>query len=123
MPKPRIKTLLIVFAAIPLMLIAGILTAAMFTGGSAGGTLSTGRSVVTYSDSISLSSRFSSDTATIETAGRTIVVEPRRLIVDGGPVASINKDVSDIEVHVKHGAIKFIADGKPVPITLRYTVR
>lgn len=95
------------------------MTAALFAGGSAAGTLSTGRSVFTHSDSITLSSTFSSDTATIETAGKMIVVQPTRLIVDGTIVATINEDVSNVDVRVKRGSITFVADGKPVQTALR----
>ena len=119
MTKHRIKTLLIVFAAIPLVSIAVLLAVAMFAGGSAGGTLSTGRTVFTHSDSIFLSSTFSSDTATIKTGGKTIVVEPTRLVVDGTAVASLNKNVSNVQVRVERGAITFVADGKTVQTSLR----
>ena len=91
----------------------------MFAGGSAGGTLSTGRSVFTHSDSVALSSTVSQDTATIETAGKTIVVEPTRLIVDGTIVATIKEHVSNVEVVVRRGAVTFVADGMSVQIALR----
>lgn len=87
-------------------------------GGSAGGTLSTGRNVVTHSDAVSLSSAFSKDTATVKTAGKTIVVAPASLIVDGIKVAEIDERVSNVEVSVKRRVITFVADGKPVPTTL-----
>lgn len=91
----------------------------MFAGGSAGGTLPSGRSVMTHSDSISLSSTFSSDTATIETAGKKILVQPTSLIVDGVTVANIDKDVADVQVRVNRGVITFVADGTPVQTSLR----
>jgi hypothetical protein len=116
MSKPRIKALLI---AIPLLAITILLATAMFAGGSAGGTLPSGRSVMTHSDSISLSSTFSSDTATIETAGKKILVQPTSLIVDGVTVATLDKDVADVQVHVKRGVITFVVDGTPVQTSLR----
>ncbi len=116
MSKPRIKSLLI---GIPLLAITIVLGAAMFAGGSAGGTLPSGRSVMTHSDSISLSSTFSSDTATIETAGKKILVQPTSLIVDGVTVANIDKDVADVQVRVNRGVITFVADGTPVQTSLR----
>lgn len=91
----------------------------MFAGGSAGGTLASGRSVMTHSDSIWLSSTFSSDTATIETAGKKILVQPTSLIVDGVIVANIDKDVVDVQVRVKRGVVNFVADGAPVQTSLR----
>ena len=120
MAKPNIKSLLI---GVPLLAIAivGIvlLGAAMLAGGSAGGTLSSGRSVMTYSDSVSLSSTFSPDTATIEISGKKILVQPTSLIVDGTIVANIKKDVADVQVHVKRGVVTFVADGTAVKTLLR----
>ena len=125
MNKPRANKLKLTLAAILLlaMAMASILLAAIFAGGfaggSAGGTLSTGRNVMAHSDSLSLSKVFSSDTATIETAGMTIVVQPSSLIVDGTTVAFIDKDVSDVQVKVKQGLVTFEADGKPVQTAVR----
>ena len=116
MSKPRIKVLLI---AIPLLAITILLAIVIFAGGSAGGTLASGRSVMTHSDSISLSSTLSSDTATIETAGKKILVQPTLLIVDGMIVANIDKDVADVQVRVKRGVVTFVADGTPVETSLR----
>jgi len=116
MSKLRIKSLLI---GIPLLPITIILGCAMFTGGSAGGTLASGRSVMTHSDSMSLSSTFSSDTATIKTAGKKILVQPTSLIVDGVTVANIDKDVADVQVRVKRGVITFVVDGAPVQTSPR----
>lgn len=116
MSKYRIIALLL---AIPLLLITVLLAAAMLAGGSAGGTLASGRSVMTHSDSISLSSTFSSDTVTIETAGKKILVLPTSLVVDGVVVATIDKEVADVQVRVKRGIITFVADGTPVATSLR----
>lgn len=116
MSKLRIRSLLI---GIPLVAIVALLVAAMFAGGSAGGTLPSGRSVMAHSDSMWLSSTLASDTATIETAGRKILVQPTSLIVDGVTVANIDQDVSDVQVRVKRGVITFVADGAPVPTSLR----
>ena len=119
MPKGLIKTLLIVIVATPLLLVCAFLVAAMFAGSSAGGMLSTGRSVVTHSDSLTLSSTLSSDTATIKTAGKTLVVKPTRLTVDGTIVAIIDEEVSSVEVRVRRGVVTFMADGKLVQTALR----
>ncbi len=116
MSKPRIKSLLIGF---PLLAIAILLGTVMFAGGSAGGTLPSGRSVMTHSDSVLLSSTFSSDTATIETAGKKILVQPTSLIVDGVTVANIDQGVADVQVCVKRGVVTFVADGRPVQTSLR----
>ena len=120
MSKRRIIMLLI---AIPVFAISALLTTllatAMLAGGSAGGSLQSGRNVMAYSDSIWLSSTSSSDTATIETAGKKILVKPTSLIVDGVIVANIDKDVADVQVHVKRGVITFVADGTPVQTSSR----
>jgi hypothetical protein len=117
--KTWTKTLIVTSIAILLTSVAAIFVLAVSAGGTAGGILSTGRSVMAYSDSISLSSTFSSDTATIRTAGKTIVVHPTTLEVDGALVATINKDVSDIEVRVKRGVVTFVADGKSLATDIR----
>ncbi len=116
MSNPRLKSLLI---AVPLLVSTILLATAMLAGSSAGGTLSSGRSITTHSDSVWLSSMFSSDTATIETAGRKIVVQPTSLLVDGVTVANIEKDVADVQVRVQRGVVTFVADGTPVQTSLR----
>lgn len=111
-----------VFAAIfalPLLAICCLLAVATFSGGAAGGTLKSGRSVMTQSDSIYLSSQFSTDTATITSGQQTIVVQPASLVVDGVTVASIDPAVSDVRVTVANGDVTFVADGQHVPTTLR----
>jgi len=84
----------------------------MLAGGSTSGTLATGRSVVTHSNSIYLSSAFSRDTATIRTAGKTIVVRPTCLLVDGVQVADIDEAAASIEVRMNRRKISVVADGK-----------
>lgn len=111
MPKIRIKSLLI---GITLLAITITLGSAMLAGGSAGGRLLSGRTVMTHSDSISLSSTFSSDSATIETAEKKILVQPISLIVDGMTVATIDSSVVDVQVLVKRGLVSFVADGTNV---------
>lgn len=116
MSNPAIKAML---NAIPLSAITMLIATAMAAGGSAGGTLSSGRSVMTHSDSIWLSSTFSFDTATIKTAGKKILVQPTSLIVDGVTVATLDKNVANVQVHVNRGVVTFVADGTPVQTSLR----
>ncbi|MFO0916229.1 MAG: hypothetical protein U0795_24940 [Pirellulales bacterium] len=87
--------------------------------GSAAGTLPTGRIVVARSNSLSLSSSFSQDTATIQAGGKTIVVKPTSLLVEGVTFAVIDQSVSKVEVTVKGGEVTFVADGKPVNRPMR----
>jgi len=85
-----------------------------FSSGGCGGTLATGRCVTANSDGWSVTSRFSHDTATITTAGRTIVVAPTQLVVDGRAVAVVAEDAKLIDVTVRDGEVSFIADGRVV---------
>lgn len=106
-------------SAVAGLCLAVLIALSLFAGGSASGTLSTGRTVTAHSDSLYLFSECSSDTATIKTAGKTIVVRPRSLLVDGQAVGSIDVRVQSVDVTVKDGAITVIADGMPVPLMLR----
>lgn len=119
MVKHPVRTLLLTLMAIPFLAIIMVIGIELLSGGSASGTLSTGRTVTTYSDSIYLSSTFSPNTATIQTGGHTIVVEPEELIVNGANVGKINPKSAAVEVRVNRGKITFVADGKPVTTTLR----
>ena len=81
---------------------------------SAGGTLRSGRAVVAYSRGLSLSAEFQDDTATFRTKGKTIVVAPTAVSVDGAEVARIDAVASNVQVHVHAEGIDIAADGKPV---------
>ena len=87
--------------------------------GSSHGRLASGRAVNASSDSVNLSAQFGKDTAEIEAAGKTILVQPTALVVDGVKVADIDKDVVDVRVDVKRGVVSFVADGKPVELLRR----
>ena len=87
--------------------------------GACHGRLASGSAVNASSDSINLSSQFGEDTAEIHTAGKTILVQPTALVVDGVKVADIDKDVADVRVDVKRGVVSFVADGKPVELVRR----
>ncbi len=116
MARRLINRLLI---AVPLSLMAMLIAVVVASGSSAGGTLRSGRSVVANSDSIYCWCTFASDTATIKTGRKEIVVQPTALLVDGVAVAEIEKDVAQIQVQVKRGAVTFVADGKPVNTLIR----
>ncbi len=74
---------------------------------------------MTHSDSMTLSLTCASDTATIKTAEKTIVIEPTAIFVDGVVVANIDNGVADVQVRVKRGAVTFVADGMPVETSVR----
>ncbi len=118
--KPTSVLLLSVFVLGILLLLglSKVIGVVMLAGSSAGGTLSSGRSVVTYSDSSTLSSKLTRDTATFRTAGHTIEITPTRLVIDGNLVGTISPEVSKVEVHVERGAVEFVTDGNrwaPIP--------
>jgi hypothetical protein len=86
---------------------------------SAGGTLQSGRSVSATSDSWYLVCNNSPDTATIKTAGKTIVVAPSKVLVDGHAIAPLDVAVRSVEVKVKRGKVVLVADGNPVTTVTR----
>ena len=117
------KRILIAFCLsliiLPAVVVVGLIAATLFAGlpSSAGGTLDSGRSIKTTSDSWYLSLGTSGDTATIQTSGRTIVVSKSAISVDGTNVADIDEKAANVEVNVKRGVITFVADGSPVATT------
>ncbi len=108
-----------ILVLIPMLAFVCFLALAMTAGGSAGGTLSTGRSVMAYSDSLFLSSKLSADTATIKTGGKTIVVKPASILVDGVMVGAIDESTADVEILARNGTITFIADGQTLSTAWR----
>jgi hypothetical protein len=101
-----------------ILVLASAVTVAVATGllpgGSCGGTLATGRVVNAQSDSWYLSSQFSQDSATINIPGRTILIGPTNLQIDGQTLATIPVSAKLVDVVVKGNAISFVADGRPV---------
>jgi hypothetical protein len=79
--------------------------------GSCGGGLQSGRAVNAYSDTIWLYSESTADTATIKTPGKTILVQPTAILVDGVKVADIDENVADVRVRIKRGDVSIVADG------------
>jgi hypothetical protein len=109
-----LKQVFIWFAAAAFLVIVGVLVLGALAGGSCGGTLATGRGVNARSDSWYMSSAFSNDTATIRTAGRTIVIAPTNVQVDGRTLTAIDASVKSVDVIVEGNAISFVADGRKV---------
>lgn len=105
---------IIVFCLTLMVFVSGILIQGATSGGSASGRLANGRSVQARSDAWSLQTRFSGDTAMIDTAGYKIVVAPQELKVDGKPVAKIDAAVKAVDVNVQNGTVTFMANGKSV---------
>lgn len=95
-----------------ILLFCGFGFVGLITNNSASGTLSTGRSITAFSDSIYLSTSLQDDTGTIMTAGKVIVVRPKWVEVDGIGIGPIDAESQKIEVHVKRGYVRVIADGK-----------
>ena len=109
------QVVFVTFGCLFVLLLIYVAVAMQFSTSSAGGTLPSGRTVTTQSDSWYISSGFSNDTATIETAGHSIVVAPTQLTVDGAIYATIAQNVKAVSVTVNDGEISFTADGKPAP--------
>jgi hypothetical protein len=108
-----------IVAAVFICLLVGLVILVAVTirasgGGGSGGTLATGRAVGTNSDGWSTSATYGRDTATITTAGHTIVVAPTKLVVDGNAVATIDEGVKAVTVTVRRGEVSFVADGRAV---------
>lgn len=120
-PKRPFKVIWLALSllAIPLLAITILIVNVMLAVSSSGGRLSSGRTVLTNSDSIYCWSTFSSDAATISTGRQEIVVQPTALIVDGTTVANIDEDVAYVQVRVNRGVVSFVADGKTVQTSLR----
>jgi hypothetical protein len=94
-----------------LLLFVGLLT---FATGSAGCTLASGRSIDVVSNGWSIALSNSADTATIDTAGRNIVVAPNYVQIDGRRIASIDPATKAVEVKVVRGGIAIVGDGQSV---------
>lgn len=118
MPRRVLKGLCLFVLAIPVAFVLCVMMG-LLPPSSTGGTLPSGRSVVAYSNSIYLTTLLDGDTATIKTAFKTILVKPTGLFVDGSNVASLDPKVANIEVHVKNGTIRVLADGRVVVPTTR----
>ena len=78
--------------------------------GSAACTLASGRSISARSNHWSVSLVSSKDSATILTGGRTIVVAPSTLSVDGRVEAVIPKGTKAVDVRVQSGVVTFTAE-------------
>jgi hypothetical protein len=107
-----LKRVLIVLCVLMALLIGGVLVALSSAGSSSGGTLSTGRVVNARSHSWSLTTTFANDTATITTAGHTIVVGPIFLKVDGRVATSIKPTVMPVDVNVGDEGVTFVVDNQ-----------
>jgi hypothetical protein len=96
-----------------IVLVLALLPTLPGCGGSCGMTLPTGRSIDASSDTIYLSaSRVGQDTSKINLGGKTVVVEPKRIIVEGVEVATIDESARKVSVLRSQGEIVVIADGK-----------
>ncbi len=95
-----------------LIAIAAVLTFGEFSA-SASTSLKSGRSItaVTHTWRGVDVTENSNDTATIDTAGYSIVVTPKQLIVDGHVFATIDGNTKSVVVDVSRGEVAFKADG------------
>ena len=106
-------------AATLVMLAVVFVALVSHSGSSAGGTLSSGRTVLVVSDTLYLCSEFCKESATITANNRKSVVHTTSLIVDGRKVGDLDEAARAVEVRVKFDTITFLADGKDVQTTLK----
>jgi hypothetical protein len=100
----------IVFAVLLLAAACLFITAMLYGESSAGAILASGRCVAASGNSWYLSLTTSGETATIQLAGRTIVVAPTSVQVDGRSVASLPATAKLVTVDVQDGEITLTAD-------------
>jgi hypothetical protein len=81
---------------------------------SAGGTLESGRSVMTHSDGWCVSCECQQNVATIRTRGHRIIVAPAAVIIDRHVRVPIDDDAQEVVIKVFGDKITLIADGDVV---------
>lgn len=81
---------------------------------SCGGTLASGRSVEVTSDASSFKMANGPETSTIDLGGKSVIVEPTRLVVGGTEVARLDENAKTVRVVESRGAITVNADGKQI---------
>lgn len=91
-----------------------VISAVFFGHSSVGGSLAGGRSVSASADCCYMGMETDADTATIRTAGRTIIVAPTTLRIDGLSVASIPATTKSVSISVENGEVEFLVDGRVV---------
>ncbi len=101
-----IAATLVMFAVVFVALVA-LVALVSLSGSSAGGTRSSGRTVLVVSDTLYLCSEFCKESATITANNRKSVVHPTSLIVDGRKVGDLDEAARAVEVRVKFGTITF----------------
>ena len=79
-------------------------------------TLPTGRAVVFGTDRFYRSTTYSdtADTATVAIGGRTVVVKPTGIVVDGVPAVPVAEAAKSVEVSEKAGRLLVRADGRTI---------
>lgn len=103
-----------VFTLLAIVIAFLVVSAIFFGHSSLGGTLPGGRSVSASANHWFMGMETNGDIATIRTAGRTIVVAPTALSVDGAPAASIPAETKSVTIRVENGEVDFVADGRRV---------
>ena len=84
-------------------------------GGGLGAGLQSGRTVVANSDSFwGIRATNTADTSTIRVAGKVIVVEPSRVLLDGEILTEIPEAARTVEVDHADDVLRISADGEHV---------
>jgi len=113
------RLLISLFSLLLIGLLFVIVSMVLFGESSAAGTLASGRSVSATGSGWYLSLNTTTDTATIRSPGRTIVVAPTTLQIDGKPVASIAATAKSVSVRIEGSEVAFTADGQPIRLQHR----
>jgi hypothetical protein len=114
-----LRAALFLFFGLLLFATAAVLTVGALSGGAAGTTLATGRSINVRSTAWTLRLSATRDTATIDSGGHRIVVAPAFVRVDGNRPSPINAAAKSIAVHVTRAKIAVAADGRTKTVWTR----
>lgn len=91
--------------------VAGIVVGLAGCGGSTGGTLASGRVISASSDTFSIGQSNDADTATLTLGSTTVIVEPKRVVIDGQPAVRLNPQTKRVQVTRASHKLRVVADG------------
>lgn len=113
-PANKTKILLIAgLVSLPLMGMLLFVSLLLFGAKTISGTLPSGRKI-TVEAAGEVNTSFEGSTAKVTANGRSIVIEPDNLEIDGQDIAEIPSDARHVEVIVRGTDVRFIVDGKPM---------
>jgi hypothetical protein len=92
----------------------GLIAGLCGCGGSCSVGLASGRTVSAKSDTATVSATGGADTSTVTLGNSKVVVEPKRVVMDGFEVAHIRPNVRSVEIERKRDRLTIVADGQAV---------